>query len=495
MIQRRLRQVLRAVLPRRIFNTPWISIPLLLFCALAVATLFRKDNTDNSKHLEHLVRRLDRHTRSYRSGQVPFRPKKAEGESSFRDIDFPDDGTDFEYDEDDEYFDGMTPYNGAYREIFSLTTRNRQYFLLNFAGDGAYNPNIIPHPTKHDMWIMVAQHEQFREKITKSEQIVCSAVFWDGALVCTDHPTVIPVADSIDGIHCTGPLSNANMRKGPRDARMFYSPTTPYLVYNSQSQFTCFGIWLQDARMLLEDFRLDRATSGGFFRSLTEIQRPLPWHVVEKNFFLFWDPQGRTYAHYDLYPKRVFAELDIDGSQKGDLAPTAALADGICMAKYMPPIRSSLESIHQATNSLSITMCKRTDPKCKETDQNTFTMHIFHHKSFYMFHGIYEPYVILFNRTAPFNIVAIAQRPLWIHGRNELSAETKSVRYEMLGHDQIPEGHTEMFYMTSLSWKKHGLKYHGYMDDIIMLAFGIEDTRSAAIDIKAEDLLQDLAFC
>ena len=66
----------------------------------------------------------------------------------------------------------------------------------------------------------------------------------------------------------------------------------------------------------------------------------------------------------------------------------------------MPIVRNGQESIHQATNSLSITLCKRSDPRCVPTDDNTYIMHIFHWKSYYEFHGGYEPYVVLFKRNA-----------------------------------------------------------------------------------------------
>jgi hypothetical protein len=52
-----------------------------------------------------------------------------------------------------------------------------------------------------------------------------------------------------------------------------------------------------------------------------------------------------------------------------------------------------------------------------------------------------------------------------------------------------------MFYVTSLSWKGQGQRYHGYIDDVLFVAFGIEDEKSAAIDLVAGDLLQDLGFC
>ena len=103
--------------------------------------------------------------------------------------------------------------------------------------------------------------------------------------------------------------------------------------------------------------------------------------------------------------------------------------------------------------------------------------------------------MILFKSNAPFAVHAISQRPLWIHGRNNLTKWTGSLQYEGRPESDIPEGHTEMFYITSMSWRGHDQKYHGYADDTLLLAFGIEDTRAAAIDIKAGDLLQDLGYC
>jgi hypothetical protein len=274
---------------------------------------------------------------------------------------------------------------------------------------------------------------------------------------------------------------------------MFYGPGEPYIMYGSQSSVTCFGLWLQDARMLLEPFRLDR-TRVGFYRDATELHRPPPWSAMEKNFFLFWDSRGAAYVHYDVWPKRVFAQLDYNGAAFPDLAPASAGNDSRCMASFMPEVKSQFESMHQATNSLSITLCKREDARCVPTDANTFIMAIIHHKTFYEFHAVYEPYLIMFQRTAPFALHAISQRPFWIHGRTNLTAASDSSHYRMNPQD-IPAGHSEMFYITSISWQSHGQKYHGYIDDPLFLVFGVEDARSGAIDVTAGDLLQDLAFC
>lgn len=60
---------------------------------------------------------------------------------------------------------------------------------------------------------------------------------------------------------------------------------------------------------------------------------------------------------------------------------------------------------------------------------------------------------------------------------------------------QVSAVHVEIWYPPSMSWNSPTQRYHGYMDDVLFLSFGIEDSRPGAIDFLADDLLQDLAFC
>lgn len=66
-------------------------------------------------------------------------------------------------------------------------------------GVRGYNPNIIPHPTRHDLWIIVAQHEQSGQQIYVSEQVVCSTGFYNSVLLCTADPVVLPIEPSSVG--------------------------------------------------------------------------------------------------------------------------------------------------------------------------------------------------------------------------------------------------------------------------------------------------------
>jgi len=46
-----------------------------------------------------------------------------------------------------------------------------------------------------------------------------------------------------------------------------------------------------------------------------------------------------------------------------------------------------------------------------------------------------------------------------------------------------------------MSWKKRGLTYYGYLEDELFLGFGVEDRKSAGIDIVAGDLISNLELC
>lgn len=394
-----------------------------------------------------------------------------------------------------------------HRIVYSVSTADKKYFAIEFDQEEAINPNIIPHPIFKNTWIIAAQLQ--RSDVKNSvwfAELVCNAVFKDGKLACVKPPMMLPIAATGSG-KCTGELAFFALNIGPHDARVFYGPDNPFAVFGSQSAYTCFGQWIQDLRMLvdwgleipenIEAFVEQEVIAGKDFRTPTELQRPLPYGSIEKNWFIFWDKDGQIYAHYDIAPNRVFAKLDYDGSIGQDLAPLAAANDEPCMTKYMPNVAEKLESIHQASNSLSITLCERLDPSCKPNDSNTFIFTIFQHKSFYYYHGVYEPYVMLFKQTEPFEIYAISTKPMWIHGRDRFKGQPKPGSVVVTDSDTGPDlkDQTEMFYVTSMSWKSADQKYHGYRDDVLFVAFGIEDSRTAGIDIKVGDLLMDLGLC
>lgn len=220
----------------------------------------------------------------------------------------------------------------------------------------------------------------------------------------------------------------------------------------------------------------------------TDLQRPPPVGGIEKNWFAFWDADDEMYLHYDVKPrKRSFAKVKFDGSVGEDLAPLAT-RDDKCMEELMPSFHhNDREWIHQATNSLSITLCKRSDSNCRATEDNTFIMLLFQMKTFYM-HGVYYPYIMLFKRSAPFEIHGISSKPLWYNGRGKMNEFWRWSTWK-------PKDQTQLVFTTQMSWQGMGHMYHGYLDDKVILAFGIEDKHGGGIDVMAGDLLQGMRFC
>lgn len=378
----------------------------------------------------------------------------------------------------------------VHRTVESVSSGDKKYWIIEFGDNKGSNPNIIPHRTLDNHWYIVSQLQDHSvETSIYFSQNVCTAKFTNGVLRCVKPPTTLPIAATFSN-QCHDEINFFRYNVGPHDARVFYGPNQPYVLYGSQSAFNCFGQWVQDFRMLV-DWGLSR-DHPKLFRAGTEIQRPGKYQRVEKNWFIFWDSDGAMYAHHDIAPTRVFAKLSDDGSVGPDLGPAASAAgDAQCMAKYMPKVAEQLESIHQATNSLTITLCNRSDPTCKPSPKNTFVFTIFHHKSYYSYHSNYEPYIMLFHQQAPFNIHSIAQKPIWINGR-ALPGKGERPTWIKTVEEWVQ---TEMFYITSMSWKQRGQKYHGFLDDVLFIAFGIEDQKTAGIDVLAGELFKDLALC
>jgi len=253
----------------------------------------------------------------------------------------------------------------------------------------------------------------------------------------------------------------------------------------------CFGQYLQGLQVLVE-WGPFIDTEGPFSRA-REIARPPPVRSVEKNYFVFWGPDEEMYAHYDLEPRRVFAKIDDMGRHEGgNLARLSRKTDEPCWEKWMDTTAFS-NGTHQATNSLTVTLCKRADPACKATDTNTFIFTIFQKKLSYAGHAFYLPYIMLFQRHPPFAMHALTKKPFWIEGqrpggvripKNEEKTVHGTIDYAYYQH--------EMIYVTAMNYKVQNTDYHGYLDDEIWVSFGREDTWMGAIDLTAESLLGDL---
>lgn len=392
----------------------------------------------------------------------------------------------------EEEHDESPRFNSSlHRKLYSLSTADRKYFDIDFGDQKGYNPNILPDPSNADVYFVFASELQTTSETPDHRELFCRAKFTnEGTLRCLEKTEFLPVELS-EG-HCEGDLEVFNFRKGPRDPRVLYGPERPYNVYGSLGTHSCLGMFVQDLGSLVTSFS-SQTSEDNDFTNATEMQRPPPHKNLEKNWFLFWDSQGQTHVHQDFAPNRSYTQLFPDGGIGPNMSPEAEKPDGACMARYIPLIEDHVhEAYHQATNSLAITLCKRSDSECTPSDNNTFIMAIFQLKTYYHFHPQYYPYVMLFKRDSPFALHAISEKSLWIHGRGPITSKISNESVLLKGGTPP---HDVMFYVTSMSWKSHDQRYHGYIDDVLLVSFGIEDTNSGTIDVLAGDLFKDLGYC
>lgn len=382
-------------------------------------------------------------------------------------------------------------------EVFSNMTSDGSFFMIDFLGQVGFNPSILPHPVKNETWIVIAQRDKREDDSDVwNSELYCEAVFVkkDNVMRCVRSPLILPIASTGFSPLCIEEhemLSYMNHVRGPHDARLFWGPERPYIMYGSQSQKSCLGQWIQDLRRLadwdVEDLVVFPNQTDFYWP--TDLQRPKPG-FVEKNWFAFWSDKGDMYLHYDLKrDHRSFAKVNsIDGTVGKDVAPLAQ--DEKCLQKLMPTLKDTgLEWLHQATNSLSLTLCNRADTDCHSTPENTYNLVLFQKKTFY-YHGVYEPYMMLFHERAPFSVYAVSQKPIWYHGRGRADED-----WRRPGNEWKPIDQSEMLFTVSMNWKKQGMRYHGYLDDEVMISFGVEDQHAGAIDVVVGELIRDMGLC
>lgn len=382
-------------------------------------------------------------------------------------------------------FTATVTVSESHHEIFSQSTTDGRYFIIDFGTRRAMNPNIIPHPFREETWYIIAQaYKEHDDNQRWFTELVCEANFRNESFQCLDEPSILPIA-STSSLHCNGDLNFFDDNIGPHDARVFYGPKAPYIVYGSQSHSNCFGLWMQDFRRLVNWKHEPSAVEA--FRMATDLEKPGSKADVEKNWFAFWDDEGHMYMHHDLLPKRIFAKQFWDGSVGEDLATVNHDHDSRCLQRSWELQANNNRVFHQASNSLAITMCQAKDPQCRRTSNNTFILTVIQEKKYEDWHSVYEPYVVLFQQTAPFAIHSVSRKPIWVHGRKTAGDRQRN--------EATPRGQTEMLYVTSLSWRNQERRYSGYLDDILFLNFGIEDSSAGSIDVLVSDLLEQMEEC
>ena len=244
---------------------------------------------------------------------------------------------------------------------------------------------------------------------------------------------------------------------------------------------------------------------------------------------LFFPPNGEAYVHYDLPPikpgkqGRTFAKL------LGNGLTTANLTDPLeqpCLQELTQeeePDKTKLGGTwHQATNSLRLILCNRSDSKCKASPANTVFFALVHRK----FPNVlklplrYERFFIVWSGTPPFGMVGVSRHPIlmanetaggWSDTQNwedDFYPNSRS-DHSLTTTDQNAAKHNwgGFTYTVSIAyaWGRQPRRgssgdesedmHVGYLDDDVVLGIGVDDAGSVFSRVKAGELVQCMRAC
>lgn len=162
-------------------------------------------------------------------------------------------------------------------------------------------------------------------------------------------------------------------------------------------------------------------------------------------------------------------------------------------------------SWHQATPSLKLTLCTRSDFMCNDNPETVFFAAIKRkHVTGYGLPVRYERYFAVWSAKAPFNMLAVSKHPvLFANGTNR--GWTPGATWDDAGislEEAERRGEFGKFtYTTTIAyaWGRDEYdvreKYAGYLDDEVIISVGIDDQDGLYGKVRVSDLLQCLRIC
>lgn len=305
---------------------------------------------------------------------------------------------------------------------------------------------------------------------------------------------------------------------GFHDPKLLYSGRgEPILMVVSQSRYACIGLWAIDLRTVYpaieEIFSSSPRRLGPgplmSYPTLTELTRNPPWtrRSYEKNWVMFSSSSSKTYIQYDLNSTtRTFAQLVGGGLTTPNMTdpseepclhdPTPEeLANGHYMADA---------SWHQATPSLKLILCERSDQTCVRGNPEMVFFAAIQRKHIngYGLPVRYERYFVVWSVTAPFNMLAVSQHPILFANETNRGWTTEEIWDDSPEDLATGSGEWGRFtYTTTIAyaWGREESdvreKGVGYLDDEVILSIGIDDEGGLYGKAKVSELLQCLRIC
>jgi len=407
--------------------------------------------------------------------------------------------------------------------------------LPDFAG---FNPSILslPDPTGNGNWTLVAVGRDAHRVVTiDANEVQPHALF--GALLHIvdsdprvrgrwaprDYPhTPSHFVQMLDRLvrsddfrfpKCLpDPIGWFYNNQGPEDGRLVWSHLgEPLLVYNSlsaKSTDLCRMLYLTDLRSVYPPL-VDRLLQLGVEPTPLRFNKSVPLYIpgqakAQKNWIPFTTASGEIYIHFSLVPQTIYKldlSLPILPTWESP-EPELEILEPVVLHTVDEPncfnIALNGSDFHQSSPFVETVLCTYAEIRSGACDpthpKNRIYMgsvHVLHHED----RGFYEPRIVTFEATLPFNYVSIS-KPL-IYSMVPLFFKGLVLLIALVG--TYPKH--ELVYTVSLSFRKREITTSptelavGYLDDILIISFGIADSSCHFLEVEVQEVLRDHIIC
>ncbi|KAK9367467.1 hypothetical protein V1509DRAFT_626736 [Lipomyces kononenkoae] len=359
--------------------------------------------------------------------------------------------------------------------IFEVRVASERYPMT-------YNPTIIAlPPSSHYPFLIVAR---VRGGGFFQESLICEGKYIDEPFVnpwgfdvinrvigCATNPRVLVVPQT-PARDCTG-IDFMSDVPGYHDPRIFWSNTgAPLMMFNQQSRYGCFGLWIIDLRSVYPSLRY-RVTRGllNQYPTVMELTRKEGRDPIEKNYLMFFDAEtGAGYVQYEIgHGYRHFARL---------------VGNGLTTSNMTSPFEVSCitedATWHQATNAIKVVLCDYGE--CEPEPENTVYLAFLHKKEIPEEWKVqYKRYVAVWKSTAPFEMVGFGSKHVRFDNEDEWEQ-----KFNVEG---------KFLYTVSIAWETNMNRYEGYLNENVIISLGVGDHGNAAVVMPVGDLMTCLRSC
>ncbi|KAK9389290.1 hypothetical protein V1515DRAFT_347552 [Lipomyces mesembrius] len=271
-----------------------------------------------------------------------------------------------------------------------------------------YNPNILPFPKgyKHPY---IGFARQSPKKMLFHHEIVWCEMDWADTpvigrkvLACVEKEKLLNLDEWTTKAGLCKRLKYLALKQGHTDPRVLFSPLgEPLMVVGTNGLSNCMNQFVIDLRAVVPGLNWKMKLHGVpiRFKKLTELPRP-QYNEIEKNWFLMWDESNIEYVQHETEQRSIIA-VSLPPEKQVNIA-TPGIQKCVSSLKKRLGRKQQASNIHQATNSLRVTLC---DFPCIPTIHNTVIIELMHVKYENKLELFYRRYAIIMNATAPFNII------------------------------------------------------------------------------------------